>query len=81
MKRSLVHTLTFPPQQHKLEPGQVIDPETERAEEITAIDDEHGVLRLRGGPNREDDPLPRALIPGGPWDTRYQRAAVQRLDE
>jgi predicted RecB family nuclease len=81
LKRSLVHTLTFSPQQHKLEPGEVVDPETERAEEIIEIDDERGFVRLRRGPSRKDDPLPRALIPGGPWDTRYQRSALRRVGQ
>lgn len=81
LKRSLVHTLTFPPQQHKLEPGEVVDPETERGEEIIEIDDERGLVRIRRGPSREKDPLPWALIPGGPWDTRYQRAALRRVGE
>jgi uncharacterized protein len=81
LKRSLVHTLSFPPQQHKLEPGEVVDPATERAEEITEIDDELGLVRLRRGPSRTDEPLPRALVPGGPLDTRYQRAALRRVGE
>jgi RNase_H superfamily len=81
VKRSVIHTLSFPAQQHKLEPGQVVDPETERAEEIIEIDDERGLLRLRRGPSRTDEPLPHALIPGGPLDTRYQRAALRRVGE
>jgi hypothetical protein len=79
VKRSLVHTLCFPPQQHKLSVGEVVDPATEADEEIVSIDDEHGLLRLKRGPSRADDPLPRALIPGGPWITTAQREALARL--
>src|SRR5215218_1775343 len=77
--RSLVHTLRFPPQQHKLSAGDVVDPATEAGEEIVSIDEERGVLRLKRGPSRADDPLPRALIPGGPWITTAQREALARL--
>jgi predicted RecB family nuclease len=79
VKRSIVHTLRFPPQQHKLSAGDVVDQATEADEEIVSIDDEHGLLRLKRGPSRADDPLPRALIPGGPWITTAQREALARL--
>jgi predicted RecB family nuclease len=80
-KRSLVHTLSFPAQQHKLGPGEAVDPATDHTEDIIEIDDARGLLRLRRGPKFEDQPLPRALIPSGPWDTRAQRAALRRLAE
>jgi uncharacterized protein len=80
-KKSLVYTLSFPTQQHKLGPGDVIDPATDRSEQIVEIDDALGLLRLRRGPKYQETPLPRALIPGGPWDTRAQRAALARLAE
>jgi uncharacterized protein len=79
VKRSLVHTLSFPPQQHKLSPGGVVDPKTQGEEEIGSVDDELGLVRLKRGPSRQDDPLPRALIPGGPWITTAQRKALARL--
>jgi predicted RecB family nuclease len=80
-KRSLVHTLEFPLQQHKLGPGEAIDPATDRGEQIVEVDDAAGRLRLRRGPKYKDEPLPRALIPGGPWRTDAQRAALVRLAE
>jgi len=79
VKRSLVHTLRFPPQQHKLSAGDVVDPATEADEEIVSVDDERGLLRLKRGPSRKEEPLPRALIPGGPWITTAQREALARL--
>jgi predicted RecB family nuclease len=79
VKQSKAITLRFPPQQHKLGPGGVEDPETGRGEAIVAIDDALGVVTIRRGKQREDDPLPRALIPGGPYNTKEQRAALGRL--
>jgi uncharacterized protein len=81
-KRSLVHTLKFPPQDHKLGPGSAHDPATGRsAGEILEIDDAAGTLRLLRGPKLAALPLPRALIAGRPYDDREQRDAVLRVAE
>jgi uncharacterized protein len=79
--KSLAYELEFPTQQHKLGPGDVVDPENERGEEILEIDEGTGRLWIKRGQKRSEEPLPRALIPGGAWDTRYQRAALMRLAE
>lgn len=84
LKRSLIHTFTFPPQDYKLRPGlQVQDPATGRpAGEIFAIDDTTGpvgILRLVRGPKVGAGSLPEAIIAGGPIENRTQRAAVLRL--
>ncbi len=80
-KKSLIHTLRFPAQQHKLSPGkQLVDPATKGSPgTIVAIDDVSGTLQLRRGPSLRDVPLPRAIAPGGPYDTRAQRAALARI--
>ena len=44
-----------------------------------ALDDAAGTLTLRRGPILADVPLPEALVPGGPFDTRVQQAALVRL--
>jgi predicted RecB family nuclease len=85
-KRSLVHTLAFPPQDHKLRPGETVyDPATgQPAGKIEAIDDTNGDvgrLRLLRGPKFAGDPLPQALVSGGPLEDRTQRAALLRLAE
>jgi uncharacterized protein len=74
-----VHAFTFPVQEHKLGAGDdVFDPATGKgAGEIVSVDDVS--LRLARGPSLEEVPLPRALIPGGPYDTRPQRGALVRL--
>jgi predicted RecB family nuclease len=80
-KRSLIYTLEFPAQEHRLFAGaEAIDPAAGRgAGAILTLDDVAGRLTLSRDKNRVDDPLPRALIPGRPYDTRRQRAALRRL--
>jgi uncharacterized protein len=79
-KRSLVHTLRFPPQEHRLKPGETIDPATgESPGTIVSIDDDTGLLRLRRGPSVGKRPMPRALIPPKPLQTTEQRGALRRL--
>ena len=82
-KKSLVHTLRFPIQDHKLRPGHMVqDPATGKsAGEILAIDDTSGVLRLVRGPKFGSTPLPSEIVAGGPIDDRTQRAAVLRVAE
>jgi len=81
-KKSLVYTLKFPPQDHKLGPGTAHDPATGKsAGEILEIDDATGTLRLVRGPRSAALPLPRALIAGGPYDDRQQREAILRVAE
>ena len=78
--KSRIHTLRFPPQDHKLARGTVMDPATgQRAGEILEIDDVTRTLRLKRGPSLAAVPLPRALIPGGPYDDRQQSDAVLRV--
>ena len=86
VKRSLVHTLTFPLQDHKLRPGlPVHDPATgKHAGDIVEIDDSSGtvgILRLLRGPKVGASRLPEAIVAGGPIETRTQRAAVLRVGE
>lgn len=82
-KRSLVHTLRFPVQDHKLEAGdRVQDPATGRgAGDILSIDNTAGTLRLRRGPTFGSIPLPNALVAGKPIDNVSLREAVQRVAE
>ena len=82
-KRSQIWTLRFPPQEYKLRPGdEVYDPATGGAGgSIVRLDGEQGILELRRGPKLAGMPLPVALIPGQPLETRAQRAALRRLAE
>lgn len=80
-KQSSIHTLAFPPQQHKLKPGDdVTDPATKSsAGKVAALDDNAGTLQLRRGPSLAGTPLPRALIPGKPYPCDAQQDALARL--
>jgi predicted RecB family nuclease len=80
-KRSLLHTLSFPGQQHKLAPDdRPIDPATKKpAGTIADLDDVAGTLKLRRGPSLTGVAPPRAIIPAGPVPTREQRGALVRL--
>jgi predicted RecB family nuclease len=80
-KRSLIHTLRFPPQECKLGSGDGIeDPRTGiAAGTVTSIDVGQGLVALRRGPTLAAVALPDAIIAGGPLNTRAQRAALGRL--
>jgi uncharacterized protein len=80
-KRSLLHPLSFPAQEHKLAPpDQPIDPATGKsAGTIVDLDDAAGILTLRRGANLQGVALPRAIIPVGPVQTPEQRGALARL--
>jgi len=80
-KRSQAYRFRFPPQQHKLAPGDtVFDPATRKmAGTIEELDDATGVLVLRRGPKLAGVPLPTALIPQGPINTAAQRGALARF--
>ncbi|MBA3347189.1 MAG: TM0106 family RecB-like putative nuclease, partial [Actinobacteria bacterium] len=76
-------TFAFPAQQHKLSADKdVFDPlELTRAGKIEALDDERGRLVLKLSGAARERPLPLSLIPGGPLQTKAQRAALRRLGE
>jgi predicted RecB family nuclease len=79
-KRSLIYELRFPAQEHKLAPGDAVrDPATEQGVSVVAVDDTDGVLRIRRAKSRASEPLPNALVPGGPYNTTEQQAALGRL--
>src|SRR5213594_3718166 len=78
---SLWHRFSFPPQQHKLAPGDgPVDPATNKgAGTIVEMDEAAGTVTLRRGPSHAAVPLPTALIPPGPIKTNAQRDALARL--
>ena len=79
-KSSYEYTLRFPEQEHKLKAGdEILDQANERGVTVVQIDDASGLLVMRRGKNRHDEALPHALVPGGPYRTPEQRAALRRL--
>ena len=81
VEKSLVWTLAFPEQEHKLDAGdKPDDPATgKRAGTILELDDATLTLRLQRGPILAKVALPRALVGGKPYDDSFQRAAVMRF--
>ncbi len=78
--RSKIHRFRFPPQEHKLRVGaDPFDEEGRNAGTIVELDREARTLALRRGPSRAEQPLPRALIPGRPYDTDAQEDALERI--
>src|SRR5580765_1401243 len=75
-KQSFVYTMRFPPQDHKID-GTCEDQagKTYKAK----VDDDQGTLELRRGMKRSDEPLPRALMPGGPPNPAKKRQAMLRF--
>jgi predicted RecB family nuclease len=76
--RWLDQRLRFPPQQHKLAPGDTpLDPATGKAAGTLAkLDEATGELVLR---RTSPQAVPAALIPPRPYDTKAQREALARL--
>lgn len=77
--RSTVYTLRFGPQDHKVGPGAWFDPATEGGVNVESVDDGAGLVRVRRATAQAEKPLPRALIPGKPYNTDCQQAALRRL--
>jgi uncharacterized protein len=77
--RSVAHTLRFPAQEHKISDGTFIDPATKKSVTVETIDNATGIVQISRGAGRIHEPLPRALIPGTPYNTRVQRLALHRF--
>jgi predicted RecB family nuclease len=75
--QSLVYTLRFPAQEHKIG-GSAVDPATEKGYRVE-VDDEQGTITLKRGANRAEEPLPKALIPGPPIPDWRHRESVTRF--
>lgn len=79
-RQSYIYTLRFPEQEHRLAAGgDICDPATQSGVSVVEIDNNAGLLRVRRAQRRGGEPLPQALIPGGPYRTPEQRAALRRL--
>lgn len=79
--QSLIHTLSFPPQEHKISSGSFIDSASRKGVKVESINNATGTLRISRATKRAGEPLPRALIPGKPYKTHDQRAALRRFAE
>jgi AAA domain/RNase_H superfamily len=81
VSRSLEYGFTFPAQQHHFDSGDGgSDPVAGGTGwTVVEIDNARGVLRLKRGKGLAGAQLPTALVPGGPYRTPLQRAALRRL--
>jgi predicted RecB family nuclease len=81
VKRSLEYTFRFPAQQHHFDAGDGgFDPEAGGTGwTVCAVDNGLGTIVLRRGKASADKRLPTALVPGPPYSTKEQRAALRRL--
>jgi len=78
--KSTVHALTFPAQEHKIGPGDYIDPVHDKGVKVIEVNDVAQRVLIKRGTKR-DDPPPPALIPGSPIDTSQLRKALERVAE
>jgi uncharacterized protein len=76
--QSLVYTLEFPPQEHKIG-GEAVDPATQRLYRKIHVDDEQGLITLRRSKELADEPLPEALVPPPPIPDWQHRDAIARF--
>ncbi|HKF84836.1 MAG TPA: TM0106 family RecB-like putative nuclease, partial [Candidatus Limnocylindrales bacterium] len=82
-KQSVVWTLGFPPQDHKIDSdSQITDPATRQpAGTVLSVDDVRGVLELKRGPTLDGVPLPRSLVPSLVVPTREHAESLLRIGE
>ncbi len=80
-KQSWEHPLRFPPQEWKLSPGNLLDPETGKNVNVVEIDDARGLVWVRRGKRFQSAPLPRAIAPGEPYKTYAQQDAIVAIAE
>jgi uncharacterized protein len=80
VNQSWLFTMSFPEQEFKLAPGGVIDHDTGKKVTITDLDEGARTLQVRRGKRSGAEP-PRALFPGGPYNTDEQEASLVRFAE
>ena len=82
-KKSLVHTFSFPPQDHRIDVGSdVSDPVTrEGAGAVVAVDETNRTIELKRGPKLAGTPLPTALVPNGVIPTSELAESLLRTGE
>lgn len=76
-KRSLVYSLSFPAQDHKIR-RHGVDPITKSGYDVE-VDDERGIVKLRRLASRAGEAIPRGLIPEKPIKDQVLRDAVLRF--
>ncbi len=82
-KRSLVHTFSFPPQEHRIDvDSDVSDSVTgQGAGSVVAVDETNRRIELKRGPALAGTPLPTALVPKGVIPTTDLAESLLRIGE
>lgn len=81
IKRSVIRRFTFPPQDHGFASGDTaFDPATGKGWGVWSLDEETGTIELKIGKDHSG-PVPRALIEGGPFDTRSLAGRLRALGD
>ena len=78
-KKSTVFTFTYPAQEQKLGKNPIDQATLRDAGELFSHDLDARELELKRGPKLDEVPLPEALLPGGPYSTKAQEAALERI--
>lgn len=82
IKRSVVDTYTYPPQECDLRPGQSLEDQSDnKLGTIHEIDHDAGILRIKKGPSKLDLPHPIAVMSLENVNSRTKEDAIIRLAE
>jgi uncharacterized protein len=83
VKRSMVHTFTFPPQDYRIDTGSdVSDPVTRKgAGSVVAMNAAESWIELKRGPTLAGTPLPTALVPSAVVPTMELAESLLRTGE
>jgi predicted RecB family nuclease len=89
--RSFRQPFSFPAQEHKIQSGSYADPDTcgidpetgesdhkPKSIEVLSVNDQAGELVLKLSKARLEQP-PKSLVPGNPYNTNEQRAALREV--
>ena len=76
--QSTIHRLTFPPQEHKIGPGDKwLDPTNGKVVNVVEVDNDNRCVLIRRGKKRTDHP--EAIVPGRPIPDYDLRRAVLKV--
>ena len=78
-KKSTVFTFTYPAQEQKLGKNPIDQATLRDAGELVQPRPRRARARAQARPKLDEVPLPEALLPGGPYSTKAQEAALERI--
>ena len=78
-KKSTAYAFTYPPQEQKIGRDPLDQATLRGAGDVLAHDTDARRLELKRGRSLAEVPLPQGLLPGGPYSTKAQEAALERI--